>query len=79
MSLVCYGQDLKDFPDIKDMIMDDGELYSLGGYVHFCPGKEYITLDGQFTILELQQMAAYMQKHTEKHNVLEGKLHEPSR
>lgn len=69
MSLECYERDLEDFPAIRDIIMFGGELYSLGGYVHFRPGDEYIVLDGRFTITELYQIAAYMQKHTQNHDV----------
>ena len=50
---------------IRDAIDSDGTLYSLGWYVCWNGGEKSITLDGHFSVEELEAIVVYIQYQKE--------------
>ncbi len=48
---------------LADDIEPDGGLFSLGRYLAFTPRCDEITLDGRFTLQDLQAIVVYMEGH----------------
>lgn len=53
---------------LKEVIQPDGGLFSLGWYLAWpsAGGKEAATLDGRFTIRDLEAIAQYMRDHAQR-------------
>lgn len=49
---------------LKDEIQPNGRLYSLGWYCSWDPqhGRDYVTLDGEFTAKDLEAIAVYIKE-----------------
>lgn len=41
----------------------DGSLYNVGMYLHWNVGEGKVTLDGEFTLPELEAIVYWMRKH----------------
>lgn len=50
--------------DVQECVMPDGSLYSLGWYLGWSVGDKSITLDGEFTVEDLEAIITHIKANS---------------